>query len=299
MHGILVIDKPQGLTSHTVVQRVRHTCKVKRVGHAGTLDPLATGLLIIGVGKCTRLIEYLVASEKSYRATFVLGKVTDSQDITGEVISEDCVAHITADMIHQTCAAFVGTIEQVPPMFSALKQNGVPLYRLARQGVEVERQKRSITISRLNVEHIDADQVTIAVDCSKGTYIRTLCHDIGQQLGCGACMTSLRRIRSGCFDESMAIGMDALADGDFQLLPATAALQTMIHLNVATSGRERLMHGIPPFITDLVDASMLQDADQVALYFDDKLLAIASYDPEHQLDERGDFKLVKVFPDGI
>ncbi len=299
MHGLLVIDKPQGLTSHTVVQRVRHVCKVKRVGHAGTLDPLATGLLVIGIGKCTRLIEYLVASEKGYQATFILGKVTDSQDITGAVISEDCAAHVTAEMIRQACADFVGIIEQVPPMFSALKQNGVPLYRLARQGVEVERQKRQITINRLDVEHIDGPEVTIAVDCSKGTYIRTLCHDIGQQLGCGACMTSLRRIRSGCFDESMAITMDALVDGDFQLLPATAALQTMTILVVAASGRERLLHGIPPLVADLIDSCILQDGDRVALYYDDKLLAIASYDPEHQLEDRGDFKLLKVFPEGI
>jgi tRNA pseudouridine55 synthase len=299
MHGILVIDKPQGITSHTVVQRVRHACKVKRVGHAGTLDPLATGLLIIGIGKCTRLIEYLVSSEKSYRATFVLGKVTDSQDITGEVVSEGCAAHITADMIHQTCAAFVGDIEQVPPMFSALKQNGVPLYRLARKGVEVERQKRQINISRLAVEHIVDDQVTIRVDCSKGTYIRTLCHDIGQQLGCGACMTSLRRIRSGCFDESMAISMDALADGDFQLLSATAALQTMVNLKVTANGRDRLLHGIPPLVGDIAEESSLEDAEQAAFYYEDKLLAIASYDPEHKFDERGDFKLVKVFPEGI
>lgn len=299
MNGLLVIDKPQGITSHTVVQRVRRACGVKRVGHAGTLDPLATGLLLIGVGSCTRLIEFLVATDKGYRATFELGCVTDSQDITGEVVSEHSVGQVTAEQIRQVCATYVGDIDQVPPMFSALKKNGVPLYRLARQGIEVERQKRRITITRLEVESIDANEVTISVDCSKGTYIRTLCHDIGQQLGCGACMTSLRRFRSGRFDESMAISLDALIDGDFQLLPPIAILDDFNTLEVVTSGRDRLRDGIPPRIEDLTSTPYLQDADMVVLMHEDKLLAVASYDPERQLEQRGDFKLLKVFPDGI
>lgn len=299
MNGLLVIDKPQGITSHTVVQRVRRVCGVKRVGHAGTLDPLATGLLLIGVGNCTRLIEFLVATDKGYRATFQLGIVTDSQDITGEVVGEHPIDQVTDEQIRQVCASYIGDIDQVPPMFSALKQNGVPLYRLARKGIEVERQKRRITITRLEVESIDGNEVTISVDCSKGTYIRTLCHDIGQQLGCGACMTSLRRFRSGRFDESMANSLDDFMDGNYKILPPGAALDDFRAIEVAISGRERLRDGIPPCIEDLSATIDLKDGERVLLIYEDKLLAVASYDPEHQLDERGDFKLLKVFPDGI
>lgn len=299
MNGLLVIDKPQGITSHTVVQKVRRACKIKRVGHAGTLDPLATGLLLVGVGSCTRLIEYLVATDKGYRATFRLGLVTDSQDITGEVVSEHPTAQVTEEQIREVCSHYVGLIEQVPPMFSALKKNGVPLYRLARQGIEVERQKREITITRLDVESIDGVEVTIDVDCTKGTYIRTLCHDIGQELGCGACMTSLRRVRSGKFDESMALSLDSVIQGDFELLSPTAALQGFATLIVAPSGRDKLREGIPPLINDLVDAVELEANQQVVLMDGEKLLAVASYDPEHELESRGDFKLLKVFPSGI
>ncbi|MBW2185232.1 MAG: tRNA pseudouridine(55) synthase TruB [Deltaproteobacteria bacterium] len=299
MNGLLIIDKPQGITSHTVVQKVRRACDVKRVGHAGTLDPLATGLLLIGVGSCTRLIEYLVATDKGYRATFRLGRVTDSQDITGQVVSEHPTDQITAEQIREVCSHYIGEIEQVPPMFSALKQNGVPLYRLARQGIEVERQKRKITITRLDVESIDGIEVTIYVDCTKGTYIRTLCHDIGQELGCGACMTSLRRVRSGPFDESMALSLDSIIQGDFELLSPSAALSGFEAVQVAVSGRNRLREGIPPRIEDLSSAVDLQAQQQVVLMDGEKLMAIASYDPEHELESRGDFKLLKVFPSGI
>jgi len=299
MNGLLVIDKPQGITSHTVVQKVRRACKIKRVGHAGTLDPLATGLLLVGVGSCTRLIEYLVATDKGYRATLRLGLVTDSQDITGEVVSEHSTDPITEEQIREVCSHYVGLIEQVPPMFSALKKNGVPLYRLARQGVEVERQKREITISRLDVEAIDGIEVTIDVDCSKGTYIRTLCHDIGQELGCGACMTSLRRVRSGPFNESMALSLDSIIQGDFELLSPSAALQGFKSLQVAASGRDKLREGIPPHLADLIEAVELDPQQQVMLMDGEKLLAVASYDPAHELELRGDFKLLKVFPSGI
>ncbi|OQY19545.1 MAG: hypothetical protein B6I36_03830 [Desulfobacteraceae bacterium 4572_35.1] len=154
-------------------------------------------------------------------------------------------------------------------------------------------------ITQLTVEKIDGNEVTIVVDCSKGTYIRTLCHDIGQRLGCGACMSSLRRLSSGCFDESMAISMDALVDGKFQLLPPSMALSGMATVRVAPSGRQRLANGIPPALSDLAEECVIEDGGQIALFYEEKLLAIASYDPEHKLDVRGDFKLLKVFPDGI
>ena len=299
MNGLLVIDKPQGMSSHAVVQRVRRACKVRRVGHAGTLDPLATGVLLVGIGQCTRLIEYLMAQNKTYRAVMKLGLVTDSQDITGEIQERHDASAVTRQQIEDVCRRFVGQIEQIPPMFSALKKDGVPLYRLARKGVEIERQKRSITIESLIVEAVDDDEVTICVDCSKGTYIRTLCHDIGHELGCGACMTSLRRTRSGAFDEAMAITVDQLMAGEFKLLPALDALYGMLQVQLAEDGLSRLRDGIPPRLGDVVNAPAMHALQTVCLMHDSALMAIAQYDPEHELDERGDYKLLKVFPQGV
>ncbi len=299
MNGILVIDKPQGITSHAVVGKVRRALGVKRVGHAGTLDPLATGLLVVGVGSATRLIEYLQAQDKGYVATFRLGLVTDSQDITGTVVEEHDCSAVSAAQIENACSAFVGEIDQVPPMFSALKRDGVPLYRLARKGIEVERASRRITISRLEIVDIAGNEVTIAVACSKGTYIRTLCHDIGARLGCGGCMISLRRVRSGAFDESMAVSLEDVAAGRFTLLSASAALADMPRFEVTQSGRARLADGIPPRGDEIADFSAVDSGTTVQLVDADSLLAIASYDPEHQHDTRGDFRLLKVFPGGI
>lgn len=299
MNGLLVIDKPQGMTSHTVVQKVRRACKIKRVGHAGTLDPLATGLLLVGIGQCTRLIEYLMVGDKGYRATMRLGLVTDSQDITGEVQQQASADGVTAEQIERVCREFVGEIDQVPPMFSALKKDGVPLYRLARQGVEVERQKRRITIHSLQIESIDGDEVTFYVECTKGTYIRTLCHDIGQRLGCGACMTQLRRVRSGGFDESIAISIEQLQAGEYTMLSPVQALDGIVKLSLLDSGRDRLKDGIPPRIEDVEDVSDLQPLQQLLLMAGEKMMAVAQYDPEHEFEERGEFKLLKVFPEGV
>ena len=299
MNGLLVIDKPQGMSSHAVVQRVRRACKVRRVGHAGTLDPLATGVLLIGIGQCTRLIEYLMAQDKTYRATMKLGLVTDSQDITGEVREQHDASTVTMAQIEESCQRFVGEIDQVPPMFSALKKDGVPLYRLARKGVEIERQKRRITISALTIDALDGDEVSLTVACSKGTYIRTLCHDIGQVLGCGACMTSLHRLRSGVFDDSMATTVDQLMSGEFELLPARKALYGMGEVQLAESGLSRLRDGIPPRKEDIVNVSGTEPLETVSLVHGEALMAIAQYDPEHELEERGEFKLLKVFPQGI
>ncbi|WP_316348577.1 tRNA pseudouridine(55) synthase TruB [Desulfuromonas acetoxidans] len=294
-----MIDKPQGMSSHAVVQRVRRACKVRRVGHAGTLDPLATGVLLVGVGQCTRLIEYLMAQDKTYRATMKLGLVTDSQDITGQVQQQHDASAVTRQQIEDVCHQFVGQIEQIPPMFSALKKDGVPLYRLARKGVEIERQKRSISIESLVVEAVEGDEITIVVACSKGTYIRTLCHDIGRELGCGACMTSLRRTRSGAFDETMAITVDQLMAGEFEPLPALDALHGMLQVQLAEQGVSRLRDGIPPRQGDVSNAPTMDALQTVCLMHDNTLMAIAQYDPEHELDERGDYKLLKVFPQGV
>ncbi|MDY0212412.1 MAG: tRNA pseudouridine(55) synthase TruB [Desulfuromonadaceae bacterium] len=300
MHGFLALDKPEGMSSHTLVQQVRRACQTRRVGHAGTLDPLATGVLLVGIGHATRLIEYLTAQDKSYRTTMRLGTITDSQDITGTVVERREVPALTSAQIESVCCAFTGQIDQVPPMFSALKRDGVPLYRLARKGEEVERQKRSLYIHRIGLISRSQDDVELDVECSKGTYIRTLCHDIGEELGCGACMAALRRTGSGFFTSENLVSLDALRNGDFRLMSVLEGLEHLPQLELLESGRERLRYGIPPRLEHLSGMDVAHEkAELVLLCYAGTLVAVATPDLTHQQEQRGDFKLHKVFPDGI
>lgn len=209
MNGIVIVDKPQGITSHDVVSRCRRIFKTRRVGHSGTLDPLATGVLPIFIGRATRACEFALSDEKKYIATFRLGITTDTQDITGNVISEK-ESTVSPDEVFSVCRSFLGKSEQIPPMFSAIKVDGVPLYKLARRGEEVERKSREIEIFDISPRHIGENDYEIEVFCSKGTYIRTLVHDIGEKLGTGACMTSLRRTKSGIFEISDARSLEEI-----------------------------------------------------------------------------------------
>ncbi len=198
MNGIIVIDKPAGRTSHDMVYEVRRLTGIRKVGHTGTLDPMATGVLPICVGSATKAADMLAFSDKTYRAELVLGKTTDTQDAEGEVLTESEVT-CGEEEIRTAIKGFVGKIEQVPPMYSAIKQNGKKLYELARQGIEVERKSRTVTIHSIDILKIDGARVTMEVSCSKGTYVRTLCADIGAALGTGACMSALRRVKTGMF----------------------------------------------------------------------------------------------------
>ncbi|MDD2557025.1 MAG: tRNA pseudouridine(55) synthase TruB [Desulfuromonadaceae bacterium] len=300
MHGFLALDKPEGMSSHTMVQQVRRACGTRRVGHAGTLDPLATGVLLVGVGHATRLIEYLTAQDKSYRATMRLGTITDSQDITGTVVERREVPALTSAQIENACCAFTGQIDQVPPMFSALKRDGVPLYRLARKGEEVERQKRTLFIRRIELISHNGEDAVLDVECSKGTYIRTLCHDIGEKLGCGACMAALRRTGSGFFTSEKLVSLDELRSGNFRLLSVLEGLAHLPQLELLENGRDRLRYGIPPLLEHICDtAATYEKAELVLLCYAGTLVAVASPDLTHQHEQRGDFKLHKVFPDGI
>ena len=210
-NGIIIIDKPQGWTSHDVVAKCRRLLGERRIGHAGTLDPMATGVLPVFVGRATRAVEYAAEAGKEYVAGLRLGLSTDTQDITGTVLSTSDTV-ISRDALEAALAPFRGDILQVPPMYSALKKNGKPLYELARKGQEVERQPRPVTISALEVvERTGENRFTLRVACSKGTYIRTLCHDIGQALGCGGVMDSLRRTRAAGFTLEQAVTMDGLS----------------------------------------------------------------------------------------
>ena len=211
MNRVLVLDKPQGLTSHDVVARVRRITREKRVGHAGTLDPAATGVLVVLVGKATRLAQFFVEMDKGYRGRVVLGVATDTQDATGKVVASADPSSVTEEQIVEAFAAFEGETEQVPPMVSALKRDGTPLYVLARRGEVVEREARRVCISDLRVLSVELPEVEFEMRCSKGTYVRTLAADIGDKLGCGAHLGELARTAVGPFELVAATPVNALS----------------------------------------------------------------------------------------
>lgn len=204
MNGIIIIDKPAGWTSHDVVAKLRGMLKEKRTGHSGTLDPMATGVLPVFIGRATRAVMFCEADDKEYIAGLRLGIVTDTQDTTGTILSESEVRVSRLD-VEQAVLKFTGVQEQLPPMYSAVKIDGQKLYQLARRGIEAERKPRQITIESIEVLPQTAGEFLLRIRCSKGTYIRTLCHDIGRYLGCGGAMSSLRRVRAGAFSEAEAV----------------------------------------------------------------------------------------------
>ncbi len=205
--GILNLDKPPGITSHGVVARVKRLTRVKRVGHAGTLDPMATGVLLLCLGRATRIAEYLMAEPKRYRATIRLGISTDSHDADGQIVSQTPVTATRAD-VETALATFRGLHQQVPPMVSALKRDGQPLYKLARQGIVVEREPRPVEISELDLLDWAPPDVTIELSCSPGTYVRALARDLGVRLGCGAHLTKLTRLACGHFELQDAVSLE-------------------------------------------------------------------------------------------
>ena len=213
MNGIILIDKPRDWTSHDVVGKLRRLLKERRIGHSGTLDPMATGLLVVFVGRATRAVEFAEADAKEYIAGLRLGVETDTQDITGTVLQETAHA-VTAEELAAVLPRFTGPQQQIPPMYSALKVNGQKLYDIARKGGEVERKARDITIHSLSLEDssgLEPGDFCLDVTCSKGTYIRTLCHDIGRALGVGGTMSSLRRVRAGAFHLRDALTLEQVA----------------------------------------------------------------------------------------
>lgn len=212
--GILNINKPAGMTSHDVVYRVRKATGVKRVGHTGTLDPMATGVLPVCVGSAARITEYLDLDFKTYRCAMMMGKITDTQDVWGEILEERSTEGINEEMVAWAFSKFKGPIEQTPPMYSAVKVNGKKLYQYAREGQEVKVKSRKVYIRSLVVEEVDLENMTAVflVECSKGTYIRTICQEAGEILGCGAIMTALERTSSGEFKIEGSVRLDSLAD---------------------------------------------------------------------------------------
>jgi len=203
--GVLLVDKPLGPTSHDIVHRIRSRFKIKKVGHGGTLDPMATGLLIILLGKGTKLSDRFMGSNKIYEGTLRLGATTTSQDAQGDVIEERDPSAVTEDQVREAMKSLVGDSFQTPPMVSAIKIDGVPLYKHARKGKEVERKPRLIHIFQFKLLDFEMPDADFVVRCTKGTYVRTLCYDIGEQLGCGAHLARLRRTRSGKMDVAQAL----------------------------------------------------------------------------------------------
>ncbi|HWA10754.1 MAG TPA: tRNA pseudouridine(55) synthase TruB [Opitutaceae bacterium] len=210
MEGVLLVDKPRDHTSHDVIARLRGKLKMKRVGHAGTLDPMATGLLVVLVGKATGLSQYLISLDKEYTATMKLGVVTNSQDADGEVTETRPVPPLTEADVQAAMAGFLGDQYQTPPMFSAIKINGVPLYKMARKGEEIEREPRFIRVISWELTRFAPPELDFRLRCTKGTYVRTLAHDLGQKLGCGAHLTALRRTATDKLSVSQALTMDQI-----------------------------------------------------------------------------------------
>ena len=250
-NGILVIDKSAGWTSQDVAAKLRGVFHERRVGHGGTLDPMATGVLPVFIGRATRAAEFLESAEKEYVAGLRLGVVTDTQDMSGTVLETNSVC-VTRAQLEAALRQFLGPIEQIPPMYSAIKINGQKLYELARRGQEVARRPRSITIHALELLEGEGADWTIRVRCSKGTYVRTLCHDLGRALGCGGCMSSLRRTRAGSFTLAQAVTMQQVLD--------FAAGQDPQQLLMPV---DAVFAAHPPLIVTLGQAAKLKNGAQV------------------------------------
>lgn len=244
------VYKERGFTSHDVVAKLRGILKQRKIGHTGTLDPEAEGVLPVCLGKATKVCDLLTGQAKTYRAVLRLGIETDTQDMTGTVLRE-CAVHVSEEAAVETVMGFQGTYEQIPPMYSALKVGGKKLYELARQGREVERKARPVTIHEISVSEVELPRLTVTVRCSKGTYIRTLCHDIGKKLGCGGCMESLVRTEVGSFrsEDALTLGqIEALRD-EGRLKEALIPVDTLFSeypAYRAEEGTERLLYNGNP-----------------------------------------------------
>ncbi len=223
--GVLLIDKAPDMTSHDVVAIARRALNTKKIGHCGTLDPMATGLLMLVIGRATKIQDLLMSEDKEYVGTLTLGAVTSTQDRQGEVLESHPVAEFSDEQIRSAFEAFTGEFEQIPPMVSAIKKDGVPLYKLARKGETIERQPRPVRVNSYQVTRIALPEIDFVVNCSKGFYVRTDAHDIGQKLGCGGHLSALRRTRSGKFTLERAVSV-----ADLKTAPREDLLKAMVTL---------------------------------------------------------------------
>ena len=296
--GILNVHKEKGFTSHDVVAKLRGILKQKKIGHTGTLDPDATGVLPVCLGRATKVCEYLTDRSKTYTARVRLGVVTDTQDLTAQVLEEHPV-HVTREELERAVTAFTGEIWQTPPMYSAVKVNGKRLYELARKGLEVERKKRRIMVYSCDVSDFKAEDrtFTMEVRCSKGTYIRTLCHDIGERLGCGAAMASLVRTQSGIFSLEGALTLSQIEQEvqngtlDEAVLPIDAIFEEYPAVVVSQQGLRFLQNGNALKQEWCGEAAGLEHGETVRMYGPDRsFYALYRYD-----GKRREYTNVKMF----
>jgi len=277
--GILNVDKPSGMTSHDVVAAVRRTLRQQKVGHAGTLDPMATGVLLMCLGDATRLSEYLMASPKTYRAEIRLGVSTTTDDAQGRIVDEQPVT-ATCEEIETALRAFVGRIAQVPPAFSAIKRGGKRLYELARQGIAVNAPPRQVEVYALRLLECDLPRLCIEVRCGPGTYIRALARDLGHALGCGAHLTALRRTQSGGFSVDEALPLDALCEGlQSALHPMDAAVRDLPPVELDAEAARRLAQGQAVSSRGAGNRCAVRHGDLARAYAPgERFLAIVSWD---------------------
>ncbi|MCX5849471.1 MAG: tRNA pseudouridine(55) synthase TruB [Deltaproteobacteria bacterium] len=282
MDGVVVIDKPAGKTSHDVVSEVKKILGVRKAGHTGTLDPMATGVLPVCLNEATKLAGFLTGEDKEYLATMLLGVKTDTLDIEGKIISQSDVL-LTEEEIRAAIMRMAGKIKQIPPAYSAVKYCGKPLYKWARNGVLLDVKPREVIIHGIVIEDISSPHVTFRVVCSKGTYIRTLCCDIGDLLGVGACLSGLRRLRSGFFSEEMAVSLNNYNDNDKKnkllekILPMANLLPLLATIELKDRSAEKLRNGWQPSVEMLKehDLPLLKAGDMVKFISKGYLLAVA------------------------
>ena len=260
MNGILNVYKNRGMSSFDVVRKIKFLAHEKKVGHTGTLDPEATGVLPVALGKATKIIDYIMNSSKAYEVKLILGKKTTTYDLEGEVVSEKDVSHIKEEEAMDVVLSFIGEIDQIPPMYSALKKNGVRLYDLARQGIEVEREARRITIHDITDIKIELPYISMTVCCSKGTYIRSLCYDIGEKLNVGATMTMLNRSATSVFRQEDSINIEDLTEENIEnhLITIEEALRDFPKLTVESSFTKLLVNGVNVFDKRLTNEKRTQ-----------------------------------------
>lgn len=300
INGFIIIDKPAGITSHDVVSRVRRIIGTRRVGHTGTLDPFATGVLPIAVNDGTKAIPFLDEGVKCYEALMQLGIATDTLDITGQVVSERDYSSVSQELLLDAFARFTGTISQIPPMYSAIKQGGQPLYKLARQGRQVERAARQIEIQSLELLSFNSPFVSFRVTCSRGTYVRTLADDIGAMLGCCACLKELRRTASGPFQLQSSITLEVLENvfregrsAGYFVTPH-AALGHLPDIQLNEAGLARVLHGrSPEWSEDEFEVSRPGTSPSlVRLSRGHELVAVAEYQEGNDLQPKITLKRV-------
>lgn len=273
--GLLIADKPKGPTSHDVVEELRKKLKIRKIGHAGTLDPFATGVLIIGVGNATRLLEYMKDLRKTYRVKMKLGIITDTFDITGNVVEKRSCAVSELEII-DTVLSFVGSYRQVPPAYSARKYKGERLYKLARAGKIIRLPPRQVTIHGVEDIEVNGDEVSFTVETSSGTYIRSLCADIGYKLGCGATAIELRRTAVGRFTDDQAVDIfDSSTEKIISSLIDISKALDFPKVSIKGEAKKRVLNGGPVFVSDVVEYERFSKSELVQVFVEENLMMIA------------------------